>query len=109
MTRHTLLTRSFRLMWAVGIGVLLLAVAVVPVYTQGTINVTTTADEFGTGGACSLREAVEAIDTGGDFGGCVNTGGTADTIQLQALTYTLTRLAAGNYSTKGACTSTARA
>ena len=99
MTRHTLLARSLRLMWAAGIGVLLLAVAVVPVYTQGTINVTTTADEFGTGAACSLREAVEAINTGGSYGGCVNTGGTADTIQLQALTYTLTLLAAGNYST----------
>jgi CSLREA domain-containing protein len=78
---------------------LLLAVAVVPAYAQGTINVTTTADEWNTGGACSLREAIQAINTGASYGGCDNAGGTADTIQLQALTYTLTRLASGSYST----------
>lgn len=99
MTRQTLLTRSIRLMWVAGMAALLLAVAAVPAYAQGTINVTTTADEWGTGSACSLREAIEAINTGGSYGGCDNTGGTADTIELQALTYTLTRLAAGNYST----------
>ncbi len=99
MTRQILLNRSIRLMLVAGMAALLLAVAAVPAYAQGTIDVTTTADEFGTGSACSLREAVEAINTGLSFGGCSNPGGTADTIELQALTYTLTRLAAGNYST----------
>ncbi len=99
MTRHRLLTRSVRLMSIVGVGALLLAVAVVPAYAQGTIHVTTTADEFGTGAACSLREAIQAINTGASYGGCDNAAGTADTIQLQALTYTLTRLAAGDYYT----------
>ncbi len=97
MTRQTLLTRSIRLMWVAGIAALLLALSAVPASAQGTIDVTTTADEFGTGSACSLREAIEAINTGGSFGGCDNTGGTADTIQLRARTYTLTRLAAGNF------------
>jgi len=86
-------------MWVAGMAALLLAVAAVPAYAQGTIDVTTTADEFGTGSACSLREAIEAIRTGVSYGGCDNTGGTADTIELQALTYTLTRLAGGNYYT----------
>jgi CSLREA domain-containing protein len=99
MTRQALLTRSVRLMCVAGMAALLLAVAVVPAHAQGTINVTTTADEFGAGGACSLREAIEAINNGASYGGCENSGGTADTIQLQALTYTLTRLASGSYST----------
>jgi CSLREA domain-containing protein len=86
-------------MCVAGMAALLLAVAVVPAHAQGTINVTTTADEWNTGGACSLREAIQAITNGASYGGCDNADGSADTIQLQALTYTLTRPASGSFST----------
>ncbi len=58
----------------------------------GTIDVTTTADEYdtsGSGNGCSLREAIESINTSSSFGGCNNPGNAADTIQLQANTYIL--------------------
>ena len=57
-----------------------------------TINVTTTADEFGTNpGNCSLREAIQAANTNAAFGGCT-AGSGADVINVPAGTYTLTRL-----------------
>ena len=49
--------------------------------------VTTTADEFGTGPNCSLREAIQSVNTNTDFGGCTGNG---DIISLPAGTYTLT-------------------
>jgi len=49
--------------------------------------VTTTADEFGTGIGCSLREAIQSVNTNADFGGCTGNG---DIISLPAGTYTLT-------------------
>jgi uncharacterized repeat protein (TIGR01451 family)/CSLREA domain-containing protein len=57
----------------------------------GVINVTTTKDEYDiiANDFCSLREAVQAINDGADFGGCSNPGGTANTVQLQAHTYPL--------------------
>ena len=59
-------------------------------HTAGTINVTTTNDEYDTApnATCSLREAIQSINTNASFGGCTNPGA-ADTIQLQADTYTL--------------------
>lgn len=58
-----------------------------------TINVTTTADEDGTNpAACSLREAVEAVNTLAPYGGCPT--GLAfykNVIQLEADDYVLTR------------------
>jgi CSLREA domain-containing protein len=39
-------------------------------YEVAAISPTTTADEFGAGGACGLREAIEAANTDGSFGGC---------------------------------------
>ncbi len=72
------------------------------VYAAGTINVTTFADEYDTtpNGTCSLREAVQSIIYASSFGGCTNPGNAADTVQLQAGTYTLTRLlAAGSTQT----------
>jgi len=84
----------------VGVWLLLLALSTAPTDAQGgTITITTTADQYGTGTACSLREAIEAINTSTSFGGCDNSGGTADTIQLRARTYTLTILASGNHYT----------
>jgi CSLREA domain-containing protein len=100
-------TRQFTLVMAVTVGLILivaLMVGLIPgqrlfptlvAHAQGTINVTTTNDEYGTNpGACSLREAIESINTNSSFGGCTNPGG-ADTIQLQADTYTLSILRSG--------------
>jgi CSLREA domain-containing protein len=57
----------------------------------GVITVTTTLDEYNTSpnSTCSLREAVESINTGTSFGGCTNPGG-ADTAMLMTGTYALT-------------------
>ncbi len=54
-----------------------------------TITVTTTADEYDTGSACSLREAIHAANHDTAFGGCV-AGSGADTISVPPGTYTLT-------------------
>ena len=54
-----------------------------------TITVNTTADEFGTGAGCSLREAIQAANTDAAFGGCT-AGSGADVITVPANTYTLT-------------------
>ena len=54
-----------------------------------TILVNTTADEFGTGPGCALREAIEAANQDAAFGGC-SAGSGADTISVPAGTYTLT-------------------
>ncbi|MBC8448725.1 MAG: CSLREA domain-containing protein [Chloroflexi bacterium] len=62
-----------------------------PVAHAAAINVTTTLDEYGSAGAgCSLREAIQAANTDAAFGGCT-AGSGADTINLPAGTYTLTR------------------
>ncbi|MDX6637428.1 MAG: hypothetical protein QOJ01_939 [Solirubrobacterales bacterium] len=47
-----------------------------------TIKVNTTADEYGSGTACSLREAISAAESDAAFGGCT-AGSGPDTIQLQ--------------------------
>ncbi len=55
------------------------------------IEVTTAADEFsdpGPDGGCSLREAIQAANTDGAYGGCGAGSGT-DTINLPGGTYTL--------------------
>src|SRR4051794_31698032 len=60
-----------------------------PAYANA-IVVNTTADEFGTGAACSLREAIQSANTDTAFGGCT-AGSGADIISLQAgQTYALT-------------------
>ncbi len=55
---------------------------------DATIAVTTTADEYGGGAGCALREAIQAANTNAAFGGC-SAGSGADTITLPAGTYTL--------------------
>jgi CSLREA domain-containing protein len=56
-----------------------------------TFTPNTLADEFGTGGDCSLREAVEAANTDGSFDACTATDDEDDTILLQSnSTYALT-------------------
>jgi CSLREA domain-containing protein len=66
-----------------------------PLASAAEIKVTETTDDFfaGSGGACSLREAIQGANTDGDFGGCDRTGGgTADTIKLRGgSTYARTR------------------
>jgi len=55
-----------------------------------TIAVTTPNDEYGSGSACSLREAIQTANTNADFGGCTHTGsfatgGFTDLITLPAV------------------------
>ena len=60
------------------------------------IVVSTTADEYGAGAACGLREAIEAANTDGVFGGCSVADTDDDQIELAAgLTYVRTRTGAG--------------
>lgn len=54
------------------------------------IAVNTTADEYGTGTNCSLREAITAAQDNISFGGCP-AGFSADTVSLPAGTYKITR------------------
>jgi CSLREA domain-containing protein len=49
-----------------------------------TINVNTTADDFGVGATCSLREAVQAANANAAYGGCNGDTAGADTIVLSA-------------------------
>ena len=56
-----------------------------------TINVDTTADEFGDGGDCSLREAIQAANTNADFDGCTAAGYGADTVAVPDGVFDLTR------------------
>jgi hypothetical protein len=56
-----------------------------------TIGVTTTADQFGTGSECSVREALNAAEDDLAFGGC-GPGAGADTVNLPPGTYALTRI-----------------
>jgi CSLREA domain-containing protein len=61
--------------------VALTAVALLALATPGSaaaeaiLTPNTTADEYGAGAACSLREAIQSANNFANFGGCVNTGG----------------------------------
>ncbi len=114
MKRQALLTKGARVVFVLAMtaGLLVVTFALIAVigtggssdsvaYAAGTINVTTFADEYNTtpNGTCSLREAVQSIIYDSSFGGCTNPGNAADTVQLQAGTYTLTRIASGSLST----------
>ncbi len=88
-----LLCVTFALIGVVGTGGSSASVA----YAAGTINVTTLADEYDTtpNSTCSLREAIQSINTDSSFGGCTNPGNAADTIQLSAHTHHLSLKGAG--------------
>jgi CSLREA domain-containing protein len=60
----------------------LMLVAAGPAF-GATIKVNTARDQFGTGNACSLREAIESANTEAAYGGCTSGQG-ADTIDLFA-------------------------
>jgi hypothetical protein len=60
----------------------------------------TNPDDFSVNATCSLREAVQSINIGADFGGCIatvvlNAYGTADEIDVPAGVYKLSRPGAG--------------
>ena len=57
--------------------------------SAATINVTTTADKFGGGGGCSLREAIKAANTNANFGGCSGSAYGNDTVDVPDGTYML--------------------
>jgi CSLREA domain-containing protein len=76
--------------------VIALGVPAAPAHAAGAITVTTTADEYGAGAACSLREAVRTANDGANFGGCGLSGIQPFTINLPAGTYQLTILGANN-------------
>jgi CSLREA domain-containing protein len=80
--------KTARFLVSLSTAVAILALA--PAALAGTITVTTFADEFGTGAACSLREAVQSANTDTDFGGCTGATAGADTIVLPGGTYVLT-------------------
>jgi CSLREA domain-containing protein len=71
-----------------GIGVAVAALLGTTPAMAATITPNTLADENGGGGACSLREAIQAANTDGGFGGCA-AGSGADTIPLATGTYQL--------------------
>ena len=60
--------------------------------------VTITTDEFGGGIGCSLREAIQSVNTNAEFGGCTGSG---DIISLPAGTYTLTGAAGEDDNASG--------
>ncbi|MCL4299649.1 MAG: DUF11 domain-containing protein [Anaerolineae bacterium] len=117
MTPANFLTRTSQLILIVALAGLMIVVCVglIPLplllpkqeaRAAGTINVTTTIDEYntsGSGSGCSLREAIESINTSASFGGCNNPGNAADTIQLQGMIYTLSIPETGfpNSNTRG--------
>ena len=80
----------------VGIATAAALFAMVPAGEAATINVTTTVDEYGGGGDCSLREAIQAANSNAAFGGCPKgDDASTDVIKLPAGLYTLTRGSAG--------------
>ncbi len=62
--------------------------------SAGTITVNTTADQYGSGAQCSLREAFQTANNDVSFGGCSGAAG-ADLIGIPAGTYKLTIAPAG--------------
>lgn len=73
----------------------LLVLLVAPVAANAVIiTVNTTADEYGPGTGCSLREAITAAQDNVSFGGCP-AGFASDTVSLPSGTYKITRAGAG--------------
>jgi CSLREA domain-containing protein len=83
-----MIIRALRRLVTVGILATMSGLLISSTALAATITPNTFADENGGGGACSLREAIEAANTDAAFGGC-SAGSGADTIPLQAGTYQL--------------------
>lgn len=78
-----------------GLLVVAIGLLAVPAAGAATINVSTTADEYGENpAACSLREAISSANNDVPFGGCA-AGFGPDTIALPAGVYRITRAGAG--------------
>ncbi len=76
--------------------------ALPPVVGAAVISVDTASDEYGTGGSCSLREAVESANTNTGFGGCISGELSPDTLVIQfAGNYQLTRPGADDTNVLG--------
>lgn len=95
MFGRKLIVVSLGVLWMLLVG----ALAVPAQAADGTITVTTTADEYNAvtpNGFCSLREAITTINTGSAFGGCP-AGSAGDTILLTGnQTYTLSIYGVGD-------------
>lgn len=77
--------------WAVPLALTVVGLSILAPTGAGaaaTITVSTTADQFGVGPGCSLREAIRAANVDEAFGGCPKGNG-ADTIVLAAGVYPL--------------------
>lgn len=71
-------------------------------YAGVKVTVTTTADEFGGGSSCSLREALYTIHHAAAFGGCTRMSGFLfDNISVPAGTYAITLLPNGGNAEAG--------
>src|SRR4051812_2334733 len=81
--------KALRLMAAAALlAALTPSLLIVPAAHAATINVTTSADELAVNGACSLREAIQAVNLDTVVDTC-DPSGDADTIVLPADTYLL--------------------
>lgn len=80
--------------------VVLAASLLAPSANAASISVTTTADEFGSGAKCSLREAIHAANQDSAFGGCPGGSGN-DAIALKVGTYQLTRQGSDDTNNNG--------
>lgn len=71
--KEFLLHAGRRVCASTGLAIAALCVISTVVFAEGAITVTTSDDEFNTGGplSCSLREAIESANTDTDFGGCL--------------------------------------
>ena len=71
--RKSLLQAARKLCAGTGLAVATLCMLSTVAFAEGAITVTTSDDEFDTGGplSCSVREAIESANTDTDFGGCL--------------------------------------
>ncbi|NJN18298.1 MAG: CSLREA domain-containing protein [Oscillochloris sp.] len=83
VVRHRVGSLLLRLSLIVILALILFPPASTPVFAAS-IVVNTTADENGTGGACSLREAITAANINSAYGGCSAGSGT-DTITFTVM------------------------
>ncbi len=95
---------SWRGSWVAKLGVVATILISGAAYAGVKVNVTTTADEFGTGAGCSLREALYTIHHTAAYGGCTRVSGFLfDYISISAGTYAITRapVMGSNYESGG--------